>query len=218
MAEQKITSIALQERNKIRVNIYINDGYAFSLHRILAEDAGLKAGLILSDEDIARLQSRDTFIAAQNRAYRLLSYRPRSEAEIKTRLLRSGSAAGDVDAVVFNLKSLGLLDDEAFANYWKEHYGLRKLRGKAVVKAELRRKGIDREIVDKTVEDMDDYQIAYAAGAKKIRTLKYTDHRGFRQKLGTYLLGRGFSYESVNRAVRSLWEEINDDSEDTSIN
>lgn len=214
MNTKKITLILSQQRNKRRVNIHIDGQYAFSLHQMVAAEAGLRTGLIISEEDILNLQERDTFVVAQNKAYTFLSYRPRSEAEVRKRLLRAGSSEEDIDKVTANLKRLELLDDEAFAKYWSEQYGARRRRGKAMVKAELRRKGIDKEIAEKAVEDMDEYEIAYAAGAKKVKSLKYTDQREFRRKLGAYLLGRGFNYESINTVVRNLWDETNKDVEE----
>ena len=214
MNTKKITLILPQERNKRRVNVHINGQYAFSLHQMVAGEAGLRTGLILSDEDIAKLQERDTFVLTQNMAYRFLSYRPRSEAEVRKRLLRAGSSEDDIDKVVGDLKRLELLDDEAFAKYWSEQYGVRRRRGKAMVKAELRRKGIDKEIAEKAVEDIDDYEVAYAAGAKKAKSLKYTDDRDFRRKMSAYLRGRGFNYDSINTVIRKLWDELSVNTED----
>lgn len=209
--ENKITAILQQERRRTRVNIFLKGSYAFSLHRLVATDAGLRAGFVLSEEDIISLQRKDAFFTAQDAAYKFLSYRPRSEAEVRNKLLRRGCSQEDVDSVISRLKEKALLDDEAFAHYWREQYGERRLRGKGLVKAELRRKGIDKETVDRVTEDMNDAEGAYAAGAKRAKTMKYTGYSDFRKRLGNYLVGRGFKYESVNSAIRSLWGEIQED-------
>ena len=57
---------------------------------------------------------------ALDSALRFLSYRPRSEQEVRRRLGRQAWPAEVIEAVVARLRAVGLLDDAAFARLWVE--------------------------------------------------------------------------------------------------
>src|SRR3989338_11573895 len=57
---------------------------------------------------------------ALRRAYKFLSYRPRSEAEVRAKLGQLGFPQKSVDATLEKLHSLSLLNDEAFARDWAQ--------------------------------------------------------------------------------------------------
>ena len=79
-----ISALRYQKRNKNRVNVYVDDQFAFGLAAI--EAARLRVGQALSDDDIARLRRQDDVERAHERALNFLSYRPRSEAEVRRNL------------------------------------------------------------------------------------------------------------------------------------
>ena len=81
---KKITALKLQKRNKDRVNVYLDDEFAFGLSRIVA--AWLRTGQELTEEKIAELQAQDNVEVALQRALNFLSYRPRSEEEVRRNL------------------------------------------------------------------------------------------------------------------------------------
>ena len=72
---RKITAIEVQKKNPNRVNISLDDQFAFGLSRLAA--AWLKVGQTLSEEKIADLQSADAREVAFQKAMRFLGYRAR---------------------------------------------------------------------------------------------------------------------------------------------
>ena len=80
----KITGLKVQKRNKDRVNVYLDGEYAFGISRIVA--AWLRNGQELSEEKIAELKAQDNVEVALQRALNYLSYRPRSEQEVRQNL------------------------------------------------------------------------------------------------------------------------------------
>ena len=74
----------LPEAQADRVNVYLDGSFAFALPDI--EAAKLRPGQYLSEADIKRLQGLDSEQKAYDRAVRFLSYRPRSEAEVRVNL------------------------------------------------------------------------------------------------------------------------------------
>jgi regulatory protein len=192
-----------------RSNIYVDGKFAFSLDNELVLKAALKVGRELTAAEIEELNKKDGFQACLNASFRFLSSRPRSQAEIKERLSRSGYAIEEIERVLEKLKSLKLVDDTAFAAYWKDNRNSFKPLSQRMVKLELRRKGVESEVINETVGKIDENENAYRAAVVKARSLSRSDYRAFRDKLSGFLQRRGFDYGVSARTIKRLWEEIN---------
>jgi regulatory protein len=201
-----ITAIDVQKRGKDRVNVSLDGAFAFSLGIEVLEKQGLCLGQMLSDSQREELVKADLFHKCLNAALRLLSYRPRSETEIKTRL-RPRFEEQAIDSVIVHLKARHIVDDVAFAQFWKENRESFSPRSKRMLMLELRRKGIDSGVITDVVEAIDEEQSAYRAAEKKARSWAKEDYNTFRRKLGAFLSRRGFSNEVANRIVERLWQE-----------
>ncbi|MCK5653670.1 MAG: RecX family transcriptional regulator [Dehalococcoidia bacterium] len=202
-----ITDIETQKRGRERVSIFLDGRFAFSVGRGVVEEHGLHPGQVLSDSRVEELAVADLFGKCLNAALRLLSYRPRSEAEIRTRLSRRFNGE-TIEGVILQLRERQMIDDVAFAAFWREARDFFSPRGRRLLKVELRNKGIDRELIDKVLNGIDDEESAYRAAQKRGRTLAKEDYETFRRKLGAFLRRRGFSYEVANRTTERLWQEL----------
>src|SRR5574340_1235861 len=114
-----ITALKVQKRNPNRVNVYLDGEFAFGLARIVA--AWLRVGMMLSDEKIEALQIQDAGEAAYQQALRFISYRPRSEMEIRKKLVEKGTDEKVIEVVSTRLKNAELMGDEQFARTWVEN-------------------------------------------------------------------------------------------------
>ena len=117
---KKVTAVRSGKRGK-RVNIFLDEKFAFSLEAEVALKEGLKAEKAISEDEIEALKKADLFQRCLNAAFHFLSYRPRSEAELRQRLQRRGFDGDNVAAVLARLKERGLVDDLAFAQFWKDN-------------------------------------------------------------------------------------------------
>jgi regulatory protein len=206
--KSKITAIrAGKNPRSQRSNIFLDGKFAFSLDNEVIVKQKLKTGLELSSAEIDLLTGSDRFQRCLNAAFRFLSYRPRSEAEIRERLQKHGHNDEEIKKVLTHLERLGLLDDAAFAEFWKENRNSFKPRSQRLLKMELRRKGVESEIISEVVEDVDETANSYKAAMVKARTLSVTDYQVFRQRLGSYLQRRGFDYRVINNTVKKVWQE-----------
>jgi regulatory protein len=206
--KNKITAIKAGKSLRLkRSNIFLDDRFAFSLDNAVILKKNLRVGQTLSMKEIQLLAGDDRYEGCLNAALLFLGYRPRSEAETRTRLQKHGYNGGEIDQVIERLKSLGLLNDIAFAEYWKTNRTSFKPRGQRMLKSELRLKGVDPYTIAEAVEGIDEMANAHRAGAAKARTLPVTDYQIFRQKLGGYLHRRGFDYGVISKIVKQLWEE-----------
>jgi regulatory protein len=201
-----ISAVKVQRRGRERANIFLDGTFAFSLGKEVVEEQGLHLGQVLTDSQIEELVGADLFGKCYNAALRLLSYRPRSDAEIRARLSRRFGKE-IIDRVLFQLKARQMVDDAAFAQFWRENRESFSPRSKRLLKLELRQKGIDPEVVDEVLEGFDDDESAYRAAKRKGRTLE-RDYETFRRKLGAILGRRGFNYGVINRTIERLWQEL----------
>ena len=202
-----ITAIEAQKRGRERVSIFLDGKFAFSVGRSVVEECDLHPGQLLSDSQVDELAAADLVGKCLNAALRLLSYRPRSEAEIRTRLSRRFNGE-TIEGVILRLRERQIIDDVAFATFWREERDSFSPRGRRLLKVELRNKGIDLEVIDEVLDGIDDEESAYRAAQKRGRTLAKEDYETFRRKLGAFLRRRGFSYGVVNRTTERLWQEL----------
>ena len=123
------------------------------------------------------------------------------------RLRRRGFDADSVNGVVGRLREKGLVDDVAFAQFWKDNRESFSPRSQWLTRRELGRKGVAVDIIDQVVGEVNEADSAYRAALRKARSLPLVDYQGFRRSLGEYLRRRGFGYEVINRSVERLWQE-----------
>jgi regulatory protein len=201
-----ITAIETQARNPQRVNIYLDGSFAFGLAKITA--AWLKVNQEISDEKIAQLQREDEGEAAFQRALHFLDYRPRSSDEVRRNLLKHGCAQELADETLERLKRSGLVDDEAFARAWMENRNTFHPRGKAVLRMELRGKGLPEEVIQSALDEQEDEEaLCLTAARKHCRRLSGLEFADFRRKLAGHLGRRGFSYEVISPVISQIWLE-----------
>jgi len=194
-------------KNRQGVKVILDGGSAFSLSLAVAAEAGLHKGQTLSIPEIERLKSTDQLHRSLNSALRYMSPRPRSEVEIRTRLSRHGFDTETIQKVLAELKKQGLVDDVAFAQFWRENRENFRPRSRRFMELELKQKGVDAEIIAEATIDVDDDQGAYRAAQKKARSLSGLDYPSFRKRMESFLKRRGFDYELINRIIDRIWQE-----------
>lgn len=187
--------------------MFLDGRFAFSLLAEVAVREGLQVGQELSESQVESLVNADRYQRCLNAAIRYLGYRPRSEAEVSQRLRQRGFDGDCTEKVLMKLKEQGLVDDTAFARFWKENREAFSPRSQWLTTLELQRKGLDGNTIEQVVADADDSDNAYRAALSKARRLSPSDYQSFRRRLGEYLRRRGFGYEMINKTVERVWKE-----------
>lgn len=201
----KITKI-ISQQNKDRVNIYIDNEFAFGLDLKIAYKYNLKKGMEIDEAYINDVLKSEEQNNANNYALKFLSSRWRTEKEIEDRMTKKGFDEEIIDETLNYLKKYELIDDRRFAEtYAEEKIRLKKL-GTYRIKYELCNKGVDEEIASEVVEKYsdDEFERAMELASKKIRSYKKDDKNTIYRKLGGYLQRRGFSYDCVSKVLREL--------------
>ena len=150
-----------------------------------------------------------SYSKTKNAVLRLLSYRSRSESEVRRRL-QDRFTEDAIDCVVSDLRTKGLLDDVSFAKEWRERREMFKPEGRAAIRQELQRLGVAREVVQETLAGIDESSNAYRAGSKYATKLSLDNRTAFKRKLGGFLYRRGFRGEVLGQTVEQLWRELFD--------
>ncbi len=202
-----ITALKFQQRNKERVNVYLDGEYAFGLDAV--EAVQLRKGQVLSGAEIAALKAQDERNRAFNQAVRFLSYRPRSRVEVE-RYLRGKAIAEEVVAhVVARLEQAKYLDDEAFALFWVENREQFKPRSQRALRYELRQKGVSDEVINQALSELDDETAAWHAIEGRLSRWANLPGDEFRQKAAGYLSRRGFDYSTISLTITKACRILN---------
>lgn len=156
---------------------------------------------------------QDSYQDCLDAGYRYLSYRARSEAEIRSYLKRKGFHHSSIEKVLLKLIEQKLADDVAFARLWAENRQRFRPRSRAMLKRELTQKGIAATVIAEVTSELDEEGSAYRAARQKAKSLAGADYPDFRRKLFSFLRRRGFNYEICQHTTGQLWQEGEDNSQ-----
>jgi regulatory protein len=195
----RITALEPQKRSRRRYNIYLDGEFAFGLAE--AEAARLTIGDWLSDEEIAALKAADDLERAREKALSYLSYRPRSETELKRYLRDKDFSDQVIEDVIERLRRVELVDDREFARFWVENRTRFRQRGRRALVVELRQKGVARRDIDAVLEDYDEGAALETLAQAQARRLSHLPPEKFRRRLTQRLARRGFPYDLIHDVV-----------------
>ena len=145
------------------------------------------------------------FLKAKDYAYRLLSYRQRSVKEITERLKKRGFASRIIRKTIEYLSQLNYLNDEEFARLWIRSKMQSRPSGLALLRYQLRQKGITQELLDKLFSEYagqyDEYQAAKRLAVSRCRRYRGRSSLKIKRRLYDFLRRRGFSQEAIWQAL-----------------
>lgn len=155
--------------------------------------------------------------AAMEIALRFLGTRPRTRHEVAQRLRRAAVSSDITDRVLERLATLGYVDDAAFARWWGEQRDRHAPRGRRMIEAELRQRGVPRDVIeayrldhaspDRSPEDemLPGTEEARARDAleRHLRGRPMPDDPKAVQRLGMFLIRRGFDPETARSTIRA---------------
>ncbi|MCP4726081.1 MAG: hypothetical protein GY863_13645 [bacterium] len=165
----------------------------------------LKAGSVLSEKEFSEVRTISQRAAAKDQALRALSFRSRSEKELKQKLYQKGIAPAVSGEVVDDLKRLKFVDDEDFANRFVNDLIKRKPAGELLLRSELFNKGISEKIINKVLDrlfsEIGQADLARKSADKWIATHPRVKKEQIRQKLSQFLYQRGFTWTIIEQVL-----------------
>jgi len=209
-----ITKLKTQT-NQNRVNVFLDHKFAFGLTLNEVVKRGFKVGQQLSSTEFEEVLFTTKLEKAYRKSVNFLSYRPRSLKEVDNYLnkiffkqgLDSDLAEKIKTRVLAKLEQQQLINDQQFACWWLDQRLSFKPKGKKLISLELRQKGVDQEIIDQVLAEVDEKKMAVLAKkiiVKKLNLLKNISGLKLKQKLCSYLLRRGFDYRMSKNLIDEL--------------
>ncbi len=152
----------------------------------------------------AKESERKSQAEALKRAIKFLSYRGRSEAELRAKLFQLAFPQEIVEVTLEKLRCLNLLNDEAFARDWAVARSTGRGYGPLRLARELQEKGVAKELIDKVVKETSGAEEvkerAKRVLAKRFSSEDLTDQRVLRRAV-TFLRRRGYRDSLISELV-----------------
>ena len=149
-----------------------------------------------------------TLEEARAHGIRLLKFRPRSETELRQRLLRKGFSQAVVDSLIDEFRRKGFLNDAQFARYFATQQMTVKPSGRRALLMGLKAKGVDSQLATQAVEaasgGRDELEVAREVALARFLHLKGITPEAAKRRLFGFLSRRGFSSDVVYKVVREV--------------
>ena len=150
---------------------------------------------------------------AKNAAFRLLSARAYSCSEVKERLRRRGFDESVIEQTLEVLRRLKLVDDRDFALRFVEERMRRRPSGSALLRHDLRKRGIDAATADEALDEVfahvDQEAVAMELLRSRRRQYDGVDRQKALSRMYGFLGRRGFGAVAQAAAQRA-WLEFSD--------
>jgi regulatory protein len=202
-----ITKITKQVKNDERYNLFIDGKYAFSVDEVVLAKFGLRKGLEVDELEISGMQYEDDVKKALNKAIHYLSYRMRTEKEIRDHLKDGELEEGIIDEVIHKLNDMKYINDLEFAQAFTGTQINTSDKGPGWIRGELYRKGVDDPYIEEALEAFTfEKQVdkAVAISEKLMKKYRKDSFMIAKQKIEQNLLRKGYS----GAVMKTVWETI----------
>ena len=201
--DKKITALETQKRNPDRLNVFLDNEFAFGISKFVA--AWLSVGQTISEDKLKELADRDEREKAYQTALAFIGYKGRTKFEVTTRLEKAGLPPEIIQKTISELEDKEYLNDLRFAQQWAEVRSETKPRGRYLLKLELKKKGIEDSVINDALTNIpDEEDLAREFGEKYMRKLSEVDREVFVKKMTGALQRKGFSYSVTKEVVGNL--------------
>jgi len=205
-----ITAVKPQ-KNKKRVNVYLDNKFGFGLDLENFVKLDLKVEQELTDEQVGKIVKEAEFQKVYDKLLRFSTLRPRSEKELKGWLKKYKVHLSLHNDLFNRLKHLDLLNDNKFAQWWVEQRMEFSPRGKRALIAELRQKGINRDLIIQLVNESISQGYEEKTARKLLQKKKYKWERlqklEAKKKMSEFLARKGFGWEVIKNAIDDIFKK-----------
>jgi regulatory protein len=212
----RVTALRPTKRDPDRIAVDLDGAFALALPATLVAAERIDVGDMLDGDRVSSLLAAEQASRATEAALVFLSYRPRSEKEVRDRLRRGGYEQDAIEHAIARLHEWRYLDDADFARRWVENRTAHRPRGRRLLQQELRHKGIAGEIARDAIDDaeLDETGAAEALARRRLPSYAGDEPAAIRRRLGAYLARRGYGYDVIRVALDRALGEADDDEGD----
>lgn len=200
----EITAITPQVKDKTRCNIEVDGRFYCGMKLETVIQNRLKVGVSVTTEQLSFMQLESEKATALDKALTHITASMKTEREVRTFLRKKGYLDDVCDYVVEKMKGYGFLDDGAYSVAYVGSAGKRK--GRRLIAAELRRKGVSDEEIEGALQTLTGEVESATTLLNKYLRGKELDKKTL-QKAYSYLIGKGYDFETAREALRSVGVE-----------
>ncbi|MBR5203253.1 MAG: RecX family transcriptional regulator [Clostridia bacterium] len=198
--------LTIKEGNAKKIHIYIDEEYRATVDSDYWYSEKFRNYKEINEEELTELLNAVSFRRAYNKGLDFLSRRPFGTKELIKKLCEKGHEKECAEKACERLLELGLLDDEDYARILANDLLERKNYSVKRIKQELSFRGIDRDIIENTVDLLDNDPVPrIIILIKKKYINKINDEKGRRRTVDA-LMRLGYSYSDIKTALNTITE------------
>ena len=144
---------------------------------------------------------------ARNIVLNQLNFMPRSRKELETALTKRHIEPDVAKSVLDRFEEIGMVDDAAYAELLIRSRCNTKRVSRAVLRQQLRQKGVDQEIIEEAllvVSDADELRMATELVERKARAMSRLEPEVRKRRLFGLLARKGYSTSIALRVIQDL--------------
>jgi regulatory protein len=208
----KITAVRHYKGSVYEVEI--DEDRKLYLHADIIADFGIYTGMETERTELKKIIYASNYRRAFEYALHLLDYRDYSSHEMRQKLIKTYKNESLCEAVMKKLEKIGVINDERYAGRLAEKLVVRKLFGLRRARQEMVMKGLDRFTVEDALAPYTEstaVNLACLLEKKYSRLLTDESDRKSIEKVKNALVRYGYGFEDINRAVRTYFNEADND-------
>jgi len=203
--KRQITDLQVQKKHPNRRSIFLDGKFFCGVSDEVAARFHLKCGMEINEDELKDLLHEEELSKAKNYVYRILARRMYTNKEIRDKLVEREYLDKIIEEVISTLERYGYLNDRTYAEEWIRSRMRSKPKGKIALRQELARKGVDKSIIEDTLnqefDESREMDMVLELARRKIKSYSRDEPFAARRKLKSFLLRRGFKYDTVKYAV-----------------
>ena len=186
-------------------DLYIDGEFAIKIDTETFLVSKFSVGSQIDDQQLKELIESSNIKRAKEKALWLISYRDHSKKELESKV-RNCSDIDSAKKAVEKLESVGLVDDEKFARNYAQQLLFVKHYSKKGAKYKLIEKGIDRDLADSVLEEIDFDSQEHIRIIIEHKYHNLSDEK-IRRRAVSALQRKGYSWSDIKAVIDEFIEE-----------
>lgn len=198
-----------EQKNKNRVNIFVDDSFFCGLEKETAVIFGLKLNKEVDEKELEQAVIKSEEKRSFEKAISLIEKKMNTKKELKDKLLKRGFSEDCIKSTINRLEEYHYIDDDLYAKLFIEQ---NPNLSKKMISNKLIQKGINKEIIEKNllcIDNETEYENCMALAKKFLKTSKIENFND-KQKFMAKLVRRGFSFDIIKKVMSNLNYEIDE--------
>ena len=201
---QVITKIETQ-KNKSRVNIFVDDSFFCGLNKETAILFGLKENKQIDEHKLKEAIFESEIKSAFQKSLDYLGRRMYTKKELSDRLFKKGYEKEIIEKAIEKLEDYHYVDDSLFA---KQFVQTNQKISKRILQGKLLQKGVSADEISEIIEsrtDEDEYNLCMEQARKYLKSKTVSDLKDV-QKFQACLARKGFDFDTIKKVSREVFK------------